>query len=308
VSLFDRVKPRSPAAAVLRLGQKTVAQKPGRDGKSYWQATGMEDKGLFSWAEAREDERGVRRPHPSFDWYNSLDPAMRRGPLRVRLVNARLDDAMESGLSARVGPRREEVPGGRPWCSSSCDGGPATRWMGEAHGWRAVPCTDECEHLLAKRCKPLTRLLFVPVWKPPKPGEAPRPTPLTRYSTGAWSTTASLAGVRRAMLEAAESLGLTDPSFYGVVLRMTAVEETRKAKDGQPGRRFPMVRFEIDCDLQEVLVTQTRLREEARRAGQPLPAEAAKIADLTPEEAAEDLRELAGPGLDLSPLPRQDGR
>lgn len=305
-TLFDRVRPRPPVGAALRLGQKTVALKKGRDGRTFWQATGMEDKGLFSFAEPREDERGVRPPHPSFAWYNNAAPELRR-VLRVRLVHSRLDDAMEAGLAAPVGPQREDVPGGRPWCSSS-GGDTATRWMGDAHGWRAVPCGEECEHLLARRCKPLTRILFVPVWKDPAPGEAARPAPLCRYSTGSWNTTSSLAGVRRAMLDAAESLGLADPSFYGVVLRLTATEETRKARDGNPGRRFPVVRFEVDCDLQDVLVTQTRLREEARRAGRPLPVEAARIGDITPEETAEDLRELAGPGLDLSPLPRQDGR
>lgn len=301
MSLFDRVKPRSPVAAAVRLGQKTVAQKT-KDGRQFWQATGMVDKGVFSFAEPREDERGVRPPHPSFAWYNDAPPASRR-LLRVRLVNARLDDAMEAGLAARLGPTKMEIPGNRPWCSSPCEG-TATRWMGANQGWRAVPCSDACEHLLAKRCKPLTRLLFVPVWKAPKAGEEPRPTPLCRYSTGSWNTTASLAGVRRAMLDAAEGLGLADPSFYGVTLRMIATEETRKGA----GTRFPVVKFEIDCDLQQVLVEQTRLREEARRVGQPLPAEAARISDLTPEETAEDLRELAGPGLDLSPLPRQDGR
>lgn len=284
---------KPPLGARLRIGQRVFRA----DGT----AGGFEDVGAFSIGASRPGPNGAIPPHPTFDWFNKLSADERR-TFVLELVHADIDAALGGAMTCHRGLSGDPAPPkNRPFCSSE-DMETATRWS--ADGWSKLRCSELCRyrrspglskggHPLPPPCKPVSRLLGVPVWRDPeKPG---RHRPLMKLVSQSWGTANALGGLRSYLIATANELGLPADkrSFYGVQIILTS-ELTRNEKG-----RYWTLSASVTGDLQATLLAQAEKRAQAATDTSAAPS----LRDLdTPEERAVEFTDV-----ELGPLPAGEG-
>jgi len=193
---------------------------------------------------------GVRAPHPAFAAFNTAPPDKRK-VLRGVIMHATREECFEYHLRAQVLDKGH--PDKRPACQG--DGVLATRWMGgDADNFQEIKCPGPlCEYRINAgtkpvKCKPFARLLFRLSW----PDGNPLDTPLAKYSTGAWSTTANLLGFFDYIEKTARQLGLKEYSLFGMPFVLTLQDQTKASTR----TRFPVVTFSPSIDPASFFLAQ----------------------------------------------------
>jgi hypothetical protein len=264
---------RAPVGAVLTIGIK-------KDGNPRGFPV---EKDRFHLVVPRE-ANGVRLHHPGFSAFNRVprkpnpddyqdasrleaDRATweaelgKRRVIRGNIVHGTQRECFEHYLRAQVLPGHPAHPDRRPACIG--DGKRAVRYTGVeggGHTFRDIECPNErCEFRQRKGdkptpCKPFARLLFRIRWAE----NSPLPTPLVKYTTGAWNTTANLLGFFTYLDDSARQLGLDRWTLFGFPFTLTWTEQTKPSETS----RFPVVVITPDADPMAFFDAQrVRLRE-----------------------------------------------
>lgn len=274
--MIKDLKPREPIGAVLTIGVKGARGNP-------------VDTDRFFLVLPQEVD-GVRPLHPSFSRYNG-EAADRRQMLRGNLVHATQDQCFEHRLRAQVIKGCPPHPARGPHCTGN--GVKAERWDGETY--RQIECPhDRCQWRQPARlssgkdgptpCKPWMRLLFRLRW----PDGNPLPTPLIKWTSGSWNTTANILGFFRYIDDQARYMGISEFSLYGLPFSLTL---TRKKRAIGGGRSFPVVSITPEVDLSEFVFAQRQRMQHLSEMAPP--AALTDSRDL--EEEAQDARSIAGP-------------
>lgn len=233
------------------------------------------ERDRFHLVAPREDGSG-RRPYlPQFGPFNGAKPEHRKF-VRGYLVHGTRDECFQYQLLNHKGPRGKAHPDNRPWCTG--DGEHAERWMGGGpDDFQRIECPhDKCEFraMTPPLCKPFSRLLFRVAWK----DGSPLPTPLVKFTTGAWSTTRNLLGLFDHIENSAREMGIESYSLFGFPFSLQLTEGTKRSSKS----RFPVVIVSAETDVLSWLIAQQR---QLSRLRAPPP-----VAALTgPEEAADDV-------------------
>jgi len=183
---------------------------------------------------------GVRALHPGFNAFNSA-PIDKRKVLRGNIVHATRAECFEYQLKAQVLTKGH--PDKRPCCVG--DGIHAVRWVAgdDPDAFSEIKCPNEkCEYRMTNppKCKPFSRLLFRLRWQD---GVA-LPTPLAKYTTGAWNTTANLVGFFDHIEKVAHQLGLEEYTLFGFPFILTLQDQTKASTKS----RFPVVHISPEED------------------------------------------------------------
>lgn len=182
---------------------------------------------------------GVRALHPGFGSFNTAAPDKRK-VLRGNLVHAQQADCFEYQLKAQV--LGKPHPDRKPACVG--DGVHAIRWEGpEPDNFMEIKCPNErCEFRLTEppKCKPFARLLFRLRWQ----DGVHLPTPLVKYTTGSWNTTANLLGFFEHIERVARELGLEQYTLFGFPFILTLQDQTKASTKS----RFPVVHISPEED------------------------------------------------------------
>lgn len=276
----------APIGARLRIGKKRL--------KENGDSAGFLDVGVFNLGSPHVSSTGAIPDAPAFATFNASGREFRK-TFKLEIVHAALGDAMEAQLSAFRGYAGDPTPPGNRYFCSGPGGDTAERWRGP--DYVAVPCGDLCKYrsshadgkrVIPAHCKPITRLLGVPVWKE---GTA-LPRPLVKFTSQSVHTLASLRGLRRHLEATAAELGLAEPSYYGVQILLTV--ETRRNAAGMP---FNSVSFSLLNDLQTVLLEQQARRIKA----------AVKMPTMSEVMASPDERRAELVDIEMGNLPRAEG-
>ncbi len=293
---------REPVGAVLTVGHKVLVQ--GRTDRHGNPMTKPADTDRFFIVVPQEVE-GFRAEHPSFTAFNTAEPS-RRTVVRGNLLHASPEGAWEHHRKAQVLKGLEPHPAKGPHCMG--DGVRAQRWLNGAY--QDIPCPgDRCEFAQPTvlqngnegptPCKPWMRFLFRPRW----PDGSSLPTPLMKYTSGAWNTTAHFLGFFEHVLSQAQQLGVERFSLYGLPFVLTLEHKKRKGETGS--RTFPVVRISTDGDLLDFLDAQRKriaaLGTAPARAALPAPPPVpTSLLDADQQDYAEvgaDTRTVSGPGV-----------
>ena len=224
------------------------------------------------------EESGIRHAHPGFASFNSAPPDKRR-VLRGNLVHSSRDECFEYNLKAQVLPGKKAHPDKRPACTG--DGVKATRWEGgAADEFMAIKCPNErCEYrqTTPPACKPFARFLFRLRW----PDGIALPTPLVKFTTGSWNSTADLLGFFEYIDKVAKQLGLEKYSLFGLPFVITLQYQTKPSAQS----RFPVIHISPEIDPVTFFMQQ---REQVRQLQQPtfeaLPDPTQQSSDLVYED------------------------
>lgn len=255
--------------------------------------------------------------------------------LRGVIAHARLADCLRWNRAAQKALNGERSPiSGRPWCQGN--GIEAVRIATDKEGEEtetSIPCpNEECPVAILKACKPRAEMLFMLRWDGGPAWQAGLPQLLALYVHHSWNTLRAQLGLFELVLGTgavmpwepedtwkpglAHEMGITNPSLVGLPFAMTVGEKTRPARNGEPGRRFPVVHFSAEGDLGNWLAAQLQRRGYFLAAGaapRALPP-SLQDPDLQPMldvahveiEPAIDTAELTG--LNLASAPRSDDR
>jgi len=237
------LQPREPVGAVVSVGVK----HPDRGFPV--------EKDRFHIVLTREDSTGRRPHHPAFKSFNSAEPDRRR-VIRGNIVHSSMNDCFEYHLKAQV--IKEAHPDKRPACIG--DGLRAERWEGPGRDdFVKIKCPNErCEFRLMQppKSKPWMRFLFRLSW----PDGVHLPTPLVKYTSGSWNTTANFLGFFKYLTSTARELGLERYSLFGVPFIMTLTEQTKASARS----RFPVVTITPAMDPIAFWAQQSRQLEEIK--------------------------------------------
>jgi hypothetical protein len=270
------VEGREPIGAVLTVGTRASSN------------ANPTDRDAFFIKSPKVNGQGIRPNHPAFDRFNGAPKEARRSVTCVA-VHARREEWCTCGLINYAMPG-VSAPDGRPWCIG--DGVEATRWDAQSSKHITIPCPhDRCQYRQetrdakgrAKRdCKPITRVLFQPVWKPGADGRPALPTPLMEFDTHSWFSTSNAIGMIQHVERQSEMLGVPRNmlSWYGFRFTMTLTDQKQASK----GRNFPVVLFSPDMQVQDFILSQAATRGQiasayTERASLALPESLPPIAD-----------------------------
>lgn len=290
---------REPFGAVLAIGRKGPKGNPIENDRFCIVVT--------------QEVDGVRPFHPLFGFFNGLEippekdddgrdkkmpPHPSRTVMRGYLVHADRDQCFEHHLKAQVLPGYQAHPAKGPHCTG--DGERAKRWdhtlddgKGGKGAYRDIECPNErCPFRQSDGnkptpCKPWMRFAFRPRWK----DGMTHPTPLTKFTSGSWNTTAAFLGFFNHIENSARELGLTDYKLFGLPFTMTLLRKKRTGDSG--GRAFPIVTITPDIDILSWLADQ-RMRVAQIEAAQPIAALTDRE-QVSPPEVGADTRSHAGP-------------
>lgn len=192
------------------------------------------------WVVNSREENGVRHLHPGFANFNAAQPDKRK-VLRGNLIHATREECFEYQLKAQV-IHKPAHPDKKPMCVG--DGVKAVRWEGgDPDDFMEIKCPNErCEYRQTQPpvCKPFARLLFRLRWQE---GIA-LPTPLVKFTTGSWNTTANLKGFFDHIEKTAQQLGLQEYTLFGFPFVMTLQYQTKASAQS----RFPVVHISPEED------------------------------------------------------------
>ena len=251
---------RDPIGAAISIGIKSPRGFP-------------TDKDKFFIVSPREVD-GVRPQLPQFAPFHQQSADKRR-ILRGVLTHATRDQCFEHRLSMRAFPKGYPAPRSHPNMRPVCegDGKQAVRWMQDKAGedFQPIRCPhDQCEfrQLTPPLCKPFMRVLFGLRW----PDGNPLPTPLVKYTSGAWSTTANWIGFFDVLDEAIrwcveEQNIWPAPTYYGLPFTMSLIESTNRQKK----TRFPTVIVSPDVTPASFFMAQRSQLLELK-SSEPAPA------------------------------------
>lgn len=258
---IDGLLPREPIGAAVTIGVKGERGFP-------------VEKDRFHIAIPAQDADGRRPHHPAFAAFNAAAPEKRR-IIRGNLVHASQAECFEHHLKAQVLSKAH--PDKRPACVG--DGITAERWEGpEPDNMMQIKCPNErCEYRLSTppKCKPWMRFLFRLRWSD---GVA-LPTPLVKFTSGSWRTTANLLGFFEYLERTAKQLGIK-PNLFGVPFVLTLTEQTKASER----TRFPVVTITPELDPIDFWAAQSQRLESIK----PLPA----LTDDTEQSAAVQFSDL----------------
>lgn len=239
------MKGRDPIGAAVSIGIKSGRGFP-------------VDKDRFFIVSPREVD-GIRPQLPQFAPFHH-QPAEKRRILRGVLTHATRAECFEHRLLMQAFPKGYPAPRSHPRMKPVCegDGKHAVRWMQEADDFQPIRCpNDLCEfrQTTPPLCKPFMRVLFSLRW----PDGNPLPTPLVKYTSGAWSTTANWVGFFDALDTAikwcVEEQGIWPaPTYYGLPFTMSLIESTNRQKK----TRFPTVVVSPDVTPASFFMSQRR--------------------------------------------------
>ena len=217
---------REPIGAALTLGIKGPSGAPiHRD--------------CFHIVSPRESEGRKRVYLPDFKLFNEAPNANRR-TIRGNIVHATRDKCFEYHLKAQVQPDKDAHPDRKPFCIG--DGKTAVRWMGEgADNFKEIKCPhDRCEFRQKTKkgiaCKPWMRLVFRLSWddwtqqQVMEGGRPPFPTPLTKFTSGSWRTTANVLGFFDFIETAAREMGVENYSLFGLPFLLNLNMQTKPSE------------------------------------------------------------------------------
>ncbi len=229
--------PREPIGAVVSIGKKDSSRGfPTQTDR--WHIV-----------QPKEDN-GVRPPHPAFNGFNNAAPEARK-VIRGNIVHSTRDECMEYNLKAQILDKSH--PDKRPACIGN--GVTAVRWVGPGPDeFMDIKCLNErCEYRQAAsnrppKCKPFARLLFRLSWKE----GSQLPSPLVKFTTGSWNTTANLVGFFDYIDTVANQLGLTEYSLFGFPFVLTLTRQTKASTKSA----FPVVTFSPEMDPVEFFMKQ----------------------------------------------------
>jgi len=228
---------REPVACAITVGIK-------KGGSGY-----PVEKDRFHIVLPREAD-GVRAPHPAFSAFNTAPPDKRK-VLRGVIMHATREECFEYYLRAQV------LDKGHPDKKPACQGNgiKATRWIGPgADDFQEIKCPGHlCQYRSATgnkgpKCKPFARLLFRLSW----PDGNPLDTPLAKYTTGGWYTSANMLGFFEYIEKTARQLGLEEYSLFGMPFVMTLADQTKASAK----TRFPVVTFSPSMDPARFFLAQ----------------------------------------------------
>lgn len=205
------------------------------------------------------DVDGVRPYLEAFAFFNNAKPELRK-TLKGMLMHKGRDGAFVHRLTMHIFPKGAPAPRGHPNKRPVCegDGHVAVRWMQDEEGqeFTNIRCPNrQCEYRLTEppSCKPFAQLLFRLRWSKPD-----LPTPLVKFTTRSWETTANLLGFFEALETAARELQVPNPTLYGYPFTLNVIERTKVQRKA----RFPVVVVTPDIDPVEFFYTQRqRLNE-----------------------------------------------
>lgn len=239
---IEGLEGRDPIGAALTVGRKGPSGAPIETDRFF----------LVSPVDSLVGQHRIRPPHPSFAAFNEADPKHRQ-TIRGNIVHAKAEDCFEHHLRAQVlSAKWPAHPAKRPACTGN--GVKATRFFGilpdKSEDWREIDtCGELCEFRIGanKLCKPFARFLFRPRWENGK-----LPTPLVKLTTGSWYSVSALLGFFDYIRENAASLGVENPSLYGLPFVLTLSMKTKP----QEQRRFPVLSISPEVDLVQFLLAQ----------------------------------------------------
>lgn len=266
------ITPREPIGCAIAAGRKGPSGNPTDTDRFFVVQPHAEGQG----------REAVRRMHPSFQAFNAL-PSMKDGEnpadfkaraelhnqarsvVRGVLVHAKADDAYWTNYKAQKLDGHQN-PRGLPSCEGN--GVTARRWFPRPDGggeYRDIECPgDRCQYRSADRgrppCLPFGMVIFQLRF-------ANSPALLAKYSTNGNEAVGNIEGFFKSIREQAASLGVVDPSFYGIPLVMTLSKRTRQAGPGEKfGPRWYVPTFATDfpdgMTLQEFLLSQLDKRRQ----------------------------------------------
>jgi hypothetical protein len=186
------------------------------------------------------EESGVRHLHPGFTNFNNAPPDKRQ-VLRGNIIHATEAECFEYQLKAQV-IKKPAHPDKKPMCVG--DGIKAIRWEGgDPDDFFEIKCPNErCEYRQSTppKCKPFARLLFKLRWQ----DGINLPTPLVKYTTGSWNTTANLKGFFDHIHKQANQMGLETYTLFGFPFIMTLQYQTKASAQS----RFPVVHISPEME------------------------------------------------------------
>lgn len=196
-------------------------------------------------------EESGKRPHdPAFAAFNG-SAVPKRQKLLGNIVHATADQCFEFHLKAQVLGKGYAHPDKRPACVGN--GVRAVRWMrSDADDFLEIECpNDRCQYrqTTPPACKPFARLLFQLRWPE---GYPPMPTPLVKFTTGSWNSTANLKGFFDYIHSAALSLGLDQYTLFGLPFAMSVQLQTKASAK----TAFPVVRISPEINPVEWFLRQ----------------------------------------------------
>lgn len=218
---------------------------------------------------------GRRDPHPHFGAFNKA-PAEHRRMLTAQLVHARRDEAFAFRRQCFRAPRQPSHPRRLPFCMG--DGTTAQRWTGRE--FREIECPgDRCEFSQQPAkgkapCGPHMKALFRLVWT-----KADFPTPLCKFTSNGWGSTANWVGFFDGLERAAATLGFEDYSLAGFRFQLQLVEKTNP----ETNSRFPVCQVIPLDDPYSFFLAQVEARKQIAAA----PKVAALAAPVRVTDAAE---------------------
>ena len=265
------IAPREPIGAAVAQGRK----KPGQPNPV--------DTDRFFIVQPKAEGQGieaVRKPHPAFATFNALpkDGASReeveahnalRTVIKCILVHAAPDDSFWTNMKAQK-IQGHVNPKGAP----SCEGNDVTarRWFPNPDGsgeYREIPCPGvKCQYRSTARgrpaCLPFGMIVFQLRFQN-------SPGIVAKYTTNGNEATGAIQGFFNHLKEQASSLGVTNPSVYGLPFLMTLSKRTKAAAPGERfGSRWYVPSFTPDLPdgmtLQEFFIRQ---RDRATVLSQP---------------------------------------
>lgn len=205
-------------------------------------------------------ENNVRPLHSAFASFNAAVPEKRQ-VIRGNLVHATMDECFEHHLKAQV--LRKAHPNKKPACVGN--GIKATRWEGPGpDDFMEIKCLNElCEYrqTTPAKCKPFMRFLFRVRWQ----DGVNFPTPLVKFTSGAWNTTANFLGFWEYMEGTAKQLGLTDYTLFGFPFILSLHRQTKPSAQ----QSFPVVTVSPEIDPVNFFMQQ---RSDIRQLSADVPA------------------------------------
>jgi len=196
------------------------------------------------------EEAGIRHLHPAFQAFNTARPDLRK-VLKGNIVHAHMDDCFEHHLKAQV-IKSPAHPNKKPQCVG--DGVNAVRWIGPGpDDFKNIKCPhDLCEFRQKKPplCKPWMRFLFKVRWQE----GSPLPTPLAKFTSGAWNTTANFKGFFDSFYEAAKNLNIENPQMFGLPFIMSLAYQTKPSAKS----KFPVVTISSEVDPIDFFLAQRK--------------------------------------------------
>lgn len=259
---------REPIGACVTIGRKDKARGFPTDTDRWWITNPRE-------------ESGTRHLHPGFAVFNEL-PTEKRKVIRGNIVHATQDECFEHHLKAQV-ISKPAHPDKRPMCTGN--GVKATRWVGPGpDDFMEIKCLGpRCEYSQGKPspCKPFARLLFRLRW----PDGNPLSTPVVKFTTGAWSTTANLVGFFDQIKKAAHQLGIKDYTLFGLPFLLTLQYQTKPSANS----RFPVVYASPEMDPVSFFMQQRA------NIAQLQHEEIIALPDMTVVEDFEDVQSISVP-------------